>query len=236
MTNLMIDRNNWLEAIRHNSAQEAESNRHNAEMEKLQAQQNEETKRANLEREAYNRASLAESQRHSQVAESQNAASIQESVRSSLAREAENSLHNRATEALSQFVEKQGNLREWRKLSLNEQRNSVQNALDSAKTQATKLENLISKLQIKAGMPQAQVNKILAEIDSTKRNIQLAEKSFTWKKHTDLENLNLNERKVASDEMLNEAKVVSEEFTQLEKASKTVSEWIRAFGLLSKLK
>jgi len=179
MTSLQIARNNWQENRRHQLASEAELVRHNAEMERLTGEANAETARSNKAREEYNRQALEESKRHSLAQESYSTASLSESQRASMAKELENLRHNQRTEAISSFVARTQNSREWKKLDLTEQLNQSSIALNDAKTYAQNLINFVDKWKVKSGLPKLEISKLRADIAKTLNDISVSQHTLS---------------------------------------------------------
>jgi hypothetical protein len=199
MTKLQISRNEWWEAKRHNAALEEEQRRHNQETEALTRQANENTRLANEEQARANRA------REQLTAEAQG-----EAARANYARELENFRHNSASEALDKLVAKQSNQREWRKLTLTQQRNETQNALDLATKSVREAEALVKTNEARANLPQAERTKMLADIQMAKSKLAQQQREFLITSQQKEKDLSLQEKKVNAEANLNTIKAARE--------------------------
>jgi hypothetical protein len=201
-TRLQLQRNEWWEAKRHNAAQEAEQYRHNLAQEEatreanaISRQAQEETARSNRAKEEISRSELA-------IREEQ----TQETVRSNLARETENLRHNSATERMDRVANRMNNSREWAKIGLTEQRNSVMNAKDAAETQLKNAEALLKKAELDAGLPQARVKEIEQSLKLEREKFEESKNQFQTTSKFKERELTVAEKRQRSDEMLNSAK------------------------------
>jgi chromosome segregation ATPase len=196
MTSLQINRNNWLEAKRHNASVEAESLRHNQEQERLSREANEESARSNRAREA-----LTAQQNATAVYEAETKrAQQQEQARNNLATMAETIRHNTKTETATRALARMENSREWAKLSLQEQRNSVQNSLDETKVQAQKLQNDITAYQNSLGKPSMEVQKLAEEIGKIRNDVDVANRTLNQRIRVDEAAMSVNERNAKTNE------------------------------------
>lgn len=179
MTSLQISRNNWLESRRHQQAVESENLRHDLETERLTGEANAETQRANRAREDYNLQALAESKRAAQAKEALTAQANSENARANVAKEMENLRHDKRTEAISSFIARTDNTREWQKLSQAEQLNQSTIALNEAKAKQT---DFLTRLEMKKdalGLTEAEVKRIEVETRNSCREMELA-----WTKYS----------------------------------------------------
>lgn len=199
MTSLQIDRNNWLEAKRHNAEGEAENRRHNQEMERLTGESNAETERAHRAAEAQAASSLSESIRHSQALEGLQASAQAEAQRSNLAREAENIQHDRAMDKINAYKAVSTNKQGWAKLSLDKQTTMIENALTAEKTLTQKLSNAILDAKKRAGLPKLEVAKLQAEVRKLDLEIASGWDYLAMAKEKQDRELTMNEKKVESE-------------------------------------
>jgi chromosome segregation ATPase len=190
MTKLQLERNQWFEAKRHNEAMEAEAARHNVESESISREMNENTRRANEETARANRA------REALTAEAQ-----AEAARSNLAREAETLRHNSSAEKIDTFTTLTNNQREWEKLTLTQQRNKVQNALDAATSNLRKVESLVKRNEAKANVPDAQRAKFLADIEMAKRELSQRQREFSINNVQKEKSLSLEEKRTEAEQL-----------------------------------
>lgn len=199
MTSLQLDRNNWLEAKRHNAVGEAENQRHNQEMERLTGESNAETERAHRAAEAQAASNLAETIRHAQQAEALQASSIQETQRSNLAKEAENALHDRNMEKVQGYVAVSNSKQGWAKLGIDKQRALYDNALTAEKTLAEKISNYIMSVKAKAGLPKLEVAKLQAELGRIKQQNRNDRAQLELQEERQERELTLKEKEVESE-------------------------------------
>lgn len=190
MTKLQLERNQWFEAKRHNEAMEAEAARHNVESESISREMNENTRRANEETARANRA------REALTAEAQ-----AEAARSNLAREAEALRHNSSAEKIDTFTTLTNNQREWEKLTLTQQRNKVQNALDAATSNLRKVESIVKRNEAKANVPDAQRTKYLADIEMAKRELSQRQREFSINNVQKEKSLSLEEKRTEAEQL-----------------------------------
>lgn len=196
MTGLQINRNNWLEAKRHNASVEAESLRHNQEQERLSREANEESARSNRAREAL----TAQQNQTAQYEAETRRAQQQEQARMNLVTAAETLRHNTKTETATRALARMENSREWEKLSLQEQRNSVQNSLDETKIEAQRLANDIAKYQNSLGKPGLEVQMIAEQLSKIRNDVDVANSTLRQRIRVDEAAMSVNERNAATNE------------------------------------
>lgn len=176
MTNLQIQRNNWQEQVRHQLASEAELARHDAEMERLTGEANAETARANRAREQQQMNELEELKRHQRQSEAYSFGSLSESTRANMAREAENLRHDQRMENIDAFNVMSQDKRGWASLSLTEQLNASQIALNNAKTLVEDWNGFLLSYRYQIGMPDQEFAKLQAETARIMKDVNNADK------------------------------------------------------------
>lgn len=178
MTNIQIQRNNWLETVRHQQSTEQEQQRHDAEMERLTGEANAEVARANRVREEQNAQSLAEAVRSAKAREGLTLMATDEQIRSNMAKEAENFRHDKQTERISSYVARNQNTREWASLDMQQEANNARNALSAAQTLQTNYMTYLKKYSHDIGLEDAQVNQIKQTMDNDRQKMALEWSKF----------------------------------------------------------